>query len=71
MSEHAKKNYHDFDLKASCAIIMGSEEHGIRQKTLEYCDSVLSLSDNKNFKSFNVSVATGIILAEVIKQRKC
>ena len=71
MSEHAKKNYHDFDLKESCAIIMGSEEHGIRQKTLEYCDSVLSLSDNKNFKSFNVSVATGIILAEVIKQRKC
>ena len=50
---------------------MGSEEHGIRQKTLEYCDRVLSLSDNKNFKSFNVSVATGIILAEVIKQRKC
>jgi 23S rRNA (guanosine2251-2'-O)-methyltransferase len=49
---------------------MGSEEEGIRKKTLEKCDELINLSFNKDFKSFNVSVATGIILAEVTKQRK-
>ena len=50
---------------------MGSEEFGIRKKTMENCDSLIKLNDNKNFKSFNVSVATGIILSEVSRQRKC
>ena len=50
---------------------MGSEEFGIRKKTLESCDAHIRLNDNKNFKSFNVSVATGIILSEIARQRKC
>jgi 23S rRNA (guanosine2251-2'-O)-methyltransferase len=50
---------------------MGSEEQGIRKKTQENCDYLIKLSNNKNFKSFNVSVATGIILAEVSRQRTC
>jgi 23S rRNA (guanosine2251-2'-O)-methyltransferase len=48
---------------------MGSEEIGIRQKTLENCDNVISVSNNSYFKSLNVSVATGVILSEVIRQR--
>ena len=71
LSEHAIESYTDSNFKESCAIIMGSEEHGIRKKTLENCDSLIKLNDNKNFKSFNVSVATGIILSEVVRQRKC
>ena len=57
--------------KYGLPIIMGSEEFGIRKKTLEICDSLIKLNNNKNFKSFNVSVATGIILAEIARQRKC
>jgi 23S rRNA (guanosine2251-2'-O)-methyltransferase len=49
---------------------MGSEESGIRTKTSENCNSLIGLSGNKNFKSFNVSVATGIILSEVLRQRR-
>jgi 23S rRNA (guanosine2251-2'-O)-methyltransferase len=71
LSEHAKESYTNYDFKESCAIIMGSEESGIRKKTLENCNSLIKLNDNKNFKSFNVSVATGIILSEVVRQRKC
>ena len=48
---------------------MGSEEAGIRQKTLEVCDNIISLSGNKKFKSLNVSVATGVILNEAVRQR--
>ena len=71
LSEHAKENYTDNNFTESCAIIMGSEEFGIRKKTLESCDSLIKLNNNKKFKSFNVSVATGIILSEVSRQRKC
>ena len=71
LSEHANKEYTDCDFTNSSALIMGSEEFGIRKKTSENCDYLINLSNNKNFKSFNVSVATGIILSEVSRQRKC
>ncbi len=71
LSEHAKESYTDNNFKSSCAIIMGSEEFGIRKKTIESCDLLIKLNDNKIFKSFNVSVATGIILSEIVRQRKC
>lgn len=69
LSEHAQKSYHECDLSESSAIIMGSEESGIREKTLERCGYKINLSNNKLFKSFNVSVATGIILSEANRQR--
>ena len=71
LSEHAKNQYTDCDFVYSSAFVMGSEELGIRKKTEENCDFLIKLSNNKNFKSFNVSVATGIILSEVLRQRTC
>ena len=71
LSEHAEKDYNEIDYKENTALIMGSEEGGIRKKTQENCDQMIRLSTNKNFKSFNVSVATGIILSEISRQRKC
>ena len=71
LSEHADKEYIECDFSQSLAVIMGSEEFGIRKKTEESCNSLIKLSVNKNFKSFNVSVATGIILSEISRQRRC
>lgn len=71
LSEHAKKDHIEVDFSSNTAVIMGSEEHGIRKKTKEICDQLVRLSSNKDFKSFNVSVATGIILSEISRQRKC
>ena len=69
LSEHAKALYYDEDLSQPTALVMGSEETGVRQKTLEICDNVICLSGNANFKSLNVSVATGVILNEAVRQR--
>jgi len=69
LSEHGKLNYTDYNYGENTAFIMGSEEHGIRQKTIETCDFKINLSKNKLFNSYNVSVATGIILSEVTRQR--
>ena len=70
LSEHASESYYESDFLPSTAIIMGAEESGIRKKTLERCDYKINLSGNKLFKSFNVSVATGIILSEANRQRQ-
>jgi 23S rRNA (guanosine2251-2'-O)-methyltransferase len=69
LSEHANKSHTEYSFVGPTALIMGSEESGVREKTLERCDSTISLSGNKLFKSFNVSVATGIILSEASRQR--
>ena len=69
LSEHSNKIYYKEDFCGPSVLIMGSEETGIREKTIEACDSVVALSSSKNFKSLNVSVATGVILNEAIRQR--
>ena len=70
LSEHAEQSYHECNFSNSSAIIMGAEESGVREKTMETCDFKINLSNNKLFKSFNVSVATGIILSEANRQRQ-
>ena len=70
LSEHAKDSHLECNFTSPSAIIMGAEESGIREKTLESCDFKINLSNNKLFKSFNVSVATGIILSEANRQRQ-
>ena len=70
LSEHALESHTDYNFTEPSAIIMGAEESGVREKTLEKCDHKINLSNNNLFKSFNVSVATGIILAEVSRQRQ-
>ena len=70
LSEHAEQSYHESNFSNSSAIIMGAEESGVREKTMEKCDFKINLSNNKLFKSFNVSVATGIILSEANRQRQ-
>lgn len=69
LSEHARQSYLECNFTNPTAIIMGAEESGVREKTMEKCDFKINLSNNKLFKSFNVSVATGIILSEANRQR--
>ena len=70
LSEHAEQSYHECNFTNSSAIIMGAEESGVREKTMEKCDFKINLSNNKLFKRFNFSVATGIILSEANRQRQ-
>jgi 23S rRNA (guanosine2251-2'-O)-methyltransferase len=56
-------------LSVPCAIVMGSEEKGIYPALLKSCDEKISIPMPGNFESLNVSVATGIILYEVQRQR--
>ena len=68
-SEKAEKNIYDLSLKNSLAIIMGSEERGISSSVLKLSDEIVKLPMFGKIESLNVSVASGIFLYEVIRQR--
>ena len=65
----ASKNLFDCDFKEPCAIVMGSEEKGIYPALMKICDEKFKIPMKGDFESLNVSVATGMILYEAMKQR--
>ena len=65
----ASKAVFELDLKEPIAIIMGSEEKGIYPALLKAADEQFKIPMKGDFESLNVSVATGMILYEVMKQR--
>lgn len=52
------------------ALVVGGEGKGMRALTHKHCDSVVSIPMLGNVESLNVSVATGILLYEVVRQRQ-
>jgi 23S rRNA (guanosine2251-2'-O)-methyltransferase len=68
-SEHSDAMHTDLNLNKPILVIMGSEEDGMREKTLERCSQVCTLSKNKTINSLNVSVATGVVLFEIARQK--
>ena len=57
------------DLRGPAALVVGSEGKGISRLSLEKCDFVLSIPLLGKISSLNVSVATGIILYEMVRNR--
>ncbi len=66
----ATKKVYELELKEPCAIVMGGEEKGIYPALLKICDEQFQIPMTGDFDSLNVSVATGIVLYEVMKQRQ-
>ncbi|MFZ1783836.1 MAG: 23S rRNA (guanosine(2251)-2'-O)-methyltransferase RlmB [Ferruginibacter sp.] len=65
----AEKKTYETNFAEPCAIVMGGEEKGIYPALLKICDGQFQIPMTGDFDSLNVSVATGIILYEVMKQR--
>ena len=68
-SEKSDKNLYDTDFKKPVAIVMGSENKGINKSVLKISDEIVKLPMYGKIESLNVSVASGIFLYEVIRQR--
>ena len=68
-SEKSVKNIYDVDLKGPLAIIMGSEQKGINKSIINLSDESVKLPMYGKIESLNVSVACGIFLFEVVRQR--
>jgi 23S rRNA (guanosine2251-2'-O)-methyltransferase len=58
------------DLRGRVAIVLGSEGAGVSRLLRENCDGMIAIPSGGRIESLNVSVAAGVLLYEVIRQRK-
>ena len=65
----ASKNVFEMDFKEPLAVVMGGEEKGVHPALRRICDEQFRIPMHGGFESLNVSVATGMILYEAMKQR--
>jgi 23S rRNA (guanosine2251-2'-O)-methyltransferase len=69
-SEKGSVEFTRADFSGPLALVMGSEEDGVSEEILKYTDERICIPLVGEIESLNVSVATGIILYEIIRQRK-
>lgn len=62
--------YWDADFARPLALVLGGEDKGVRRLVKEHCDYIVSLPLMGRITSLNVSVAAGIMLYEVLRQRQ-
>ena len=70
LDERAEKSYSEVDYTSPTGIVMGGEGGGLHELTRKRCDFVVSLPTLGPVKSLNVSVATGVVLFEALRQRR-
>jgi len=69
-SDKAQGDLYTQDFKSPTALVMGAEGKGLRRLTEEHCDILISIPMAGEVSSLNVSVATGVCLYEVVRQRQ-
>ena len=69
-TEHGRTTYTAADLTGPVCLVMGAEDRGIASDCLALCDDWVSIPMLGHIESLNVSVAAGILVYEVIRQRK-
>src|ERR1700740_50621 len=69
LDERADKSYTEVDYTSPTGIVLGGEGGGLHELTPKRCDLVVSLPTTGPIKSLNVSVASGVVLFEALRQR--
>lgn len=65
----ATETIYQSKLTGALALVMGAEGEGMRRLTREHCDQLISIPMAGSVSSLNVSVATGVCLFEIVRQR--
>lgn len=66
----AEQNHFEADLSGSLGLVIGSEGSGLRRLVRENCDFLLKIPMSGELGSLNASVATAVIIYEILRQRK-
>jgi 23S rRNA (guanosine2251-2'-O)-methyltransferase len=69
LDERGEKTYDAVDYKMHCAVVLGAEGKGLHDLVRRHCDFLVSIPMLGKVPSLNVSVAAGVVLYEVVRQR--
>ena len=70
LDERGKQSYDAIDYNMHCAVVLGAEGKGLHDLVRRHCDFLVSIPMLGKVPSLNVSVAAGIVLYEVVRQRR-
>src|SRR5271157_1853986 len=70
LDERGGQTYDAVDYKMNCAIVLGAEGKGLHDLVRKHCDFLVSIPMLGKVPSLNVSVAAGVVLYEVVRQRR-
>jgi len=70
LDERGAQSYESLDYNMDCAIVLGGEGIGLHDLVARKCDFLVSIPMLGKVPSLNVSVAAGVVLYEVVRQRR-
>jgi 23S rRNA (guanosine2251-2'-O)-methyltransferase len=70
LDERGSQSYDAIDYNMDCAVVLGAEGKGLHDLVARKCDFLVSIPMLGKVPSLNVSVATGVVLYEIVRQRR-
>ncbi len=70
LDERAPQSYDSLDYNMDCAVVLGAEGKGLHDLVAKKCDFLASIPMLGKVPSLNVSVAAGVFLYEIVRQRR-
>ncbi len=70
LDERGAQTYDQLDYNMHCALVLGAEGKGLHEQVRKHCDFVVSIPMLGQVPSLNVSVAAGVVMYELARQRR-